>query len=95
MIRSALHRLARTQNKHAPVSSSLSSLSSLSPALRTPHTHTQRCMSSAVGGVEYDWQDSLNIEDQLTDEERMIRDTARSYAQDHLQPRIIDSTRNR
>ena len=33
------------------------------------------------------------IEDLLTDEERLIRDTARQYAQDKLQPRIRDWNR--
>src|SRR5712691_5994440 len=32
------------------------------------------------------WDDPFLIENQLTDEERMIRDTANAYAQDKLQP---------
>ena len=39
------------------------------------------------------WQDPLLIEDLLTDDERMIRDTARAYAQEKLQPRIIEAYR--
>jgi glutaryl-CoA dehydrogenase len=35
----------------------------------------------------FTWDDPLHLEDQLSDEERMIRDTARAYAQDRLQPR--------
>jgi len=38
-----------------------------------------------------DWADPLLIEDLLTEEERLIRDTARSYAQQQLQPRVIDA----
>jgi len=34
------------------------------------------------------------LEDQLTEEERMIRDAARAYAQDKLQPRIIQAYAN-
>ncbi len=39
--------------------------------------------------TSFDWVDPLLLEDQLTDEERMIRDTARAYATEKLQPRII------
>ena len=35
------------------------------------------------------WDDPFLLEDQLSEEERMIRDTARAYAQDQLQPRVI------
>ncbi|MDH2325883.1 acyl-CoA dehydrogenase [Cereibacter sp. SYSU M97828] len=37
----------------------------------------------------FDWEDPFRLEDQLTEEERMLRDAARSYAQDKLQPRVI------
>jgi glutaryl-CoA dehydrogenase len=39
--------------------------------------------------TSFDWVDPLLLEDQLSDEERMIRDTARAYATEKLQPRII------
>jgi glutaryl-CoA dehydrogenase len=39
------------------------------------------------------WDDPLLIDDQLTDEERAIRDMAHGYAQDRLQPRIIEAFR--
>lgn len=41
----------------------------------------------------FDWQDPLSIETQLSDEERMIRDAARGYAQDKLMPRVISANR--
>ncbi len=41
----------------------------------------------------FDWQDPLLLESQLTDEERMIRDAARGYAQDKLMPRVIQANR--
>src|ERR1700726_3310938 len=37
------------------------------------------------------WDDPLRFDDQLTEDERLIRDTARSYAQDKLLPRVIDA----
>jgi len=40
------------------------------------------------------WDDPLRLEDQLTDDERMLRDAARAYAQDKLQPRAIAASRN-
>jgi glutaryl-CoA dehydrogenase len=36
----------------------------------------------------FNWKDPLDLESQLTEEERMIRDTARAFAQDKLQPRV-------
>jgi glutaryl-CoA dehydrogenase len=38
--------------------------------------------------IEFNWEDPLNLESWLTDEERMIRDSARAFAQDKLAPRI-------
>ncbi len=39
----------------------------------------------------FDWADPFLLDDQLEDDERMIRDSARAYAQDRLAPRIIDA----
>jgi glutaryl-CoA dehydrogenase len=39
----------------------------------------------------FDWMDALRLDDLLTEEERMLRDGARAFAQDRLQPRIIDA----
>ncbi|OYY76019.1 MAG: acyl-CoA dehydrogenase [Sphingomonas sp. 28-62-20] len=39
----------------------------------------------------FDWADPFNLDDQLDEDERMIRDTAAAYAQDKLAPRIIDA----
>ena len=36
----------------------------------------------------FDWQDPFALDAQLTDEERMVRDVARGYAQDKLLPRV-------
>lgn len=41
----------------------------------------------------FQWDDPFLLEDQLSEEERMIRDTARDYAQDRLQSRVIDAYR--
>ena len=41
--------------------------------------------------ARFDWADPFFLDDQLEDDERMIRDTARAYAQDKLAPRIVDA----
>ncbi|APG62265.1 acyl-CoA dehydrogenase [Sphingorhabdus lutea] len=41
----------------------------------------------------FDWSDPFFINDQLTDDERMIRDTAHDFAQSELQPRVIAAYR--
>jgi glutaryl-CoA dehydrogenase len=41
----------------------------------------------------FHWDDPFLLNDQLTDEERMIRDTARKYCQDKLMPRILEANR--
>jgi glutaryl-CoA dehydrogenase len=38
--------------------------------------------------VNFQWDDPFMLDEQLTEDERMIRDTARAYAQDKLMPRI-------
>lgn len=42
----------------------------------------------------FDWQDAFSLNDQLSDEERMIRDTAHAYAQDKLGSRAQMANRN-
>jgi glutaryl-CoA dehydrogenase len=44
-----------------------------------------------AGMTAFDWADPFLLDDQLEDDERMIRDSARAYAQDKLAPRIIDA----
>jgi glutaryl-CoA dehydrogenase len=41
----------------------------------------------------FNWEDPLDLESQLTEEERMIRDSVRAYAQDKLMPRVLKSFR--
>ncbi|HET6925516.1 MAG TPA: acyl-CoA dehydrogenase [Hyphomicrobiaceae bacterium] len=39
----------------------------------------------------FNWEDPFLLEDQLTEDERAIRTTARAYAQDKLAPRVIEA----
>ncbi|AZL57611.1 acyl-CoA dehydrogenase [Tabrizicola piscis] len=41
----------------------------------------------------FDWEDPFRLDDQLTEEERMLRDAARAYAQEKLQPRVVAAYR--
>ena len=42
---------------------------------------------------EFRWDDPFLLEDQLTEEERMVRDSARAYCQEKLLPRVLEATR--
>ena len=52
-------------------------------------------MASAAGSklAKFDWQDPLNLNSVLTEDERAVRDTARDYCQSTLMPRIIEANR--
>jgi len=41
----------------------------------------------------FDWEDAFRLDDQLSEEERMLRDAARAYATERLQPRVIAACR--
>ena len=43
---------------------------------------------------DFNWEDPLDLESWLTEEERMIRDSARAFAQDKLQPRVLSAFRD-
>jgi glutaryl-CoA dehydrogenase len=47
-------------------------------------------MAEAARGT-FDWEDVFALDAQLSDEERIVRDTARGYAQDRLQPRVTEA----
>jgi glutaryl-CoA dehydrogenase len=44
--------------------------------------------------ARFQWDDPLLLEDQLTEEERMVRDAARAYCQEQLMPRILEANRH-
>jgi glutaryl-CoA dehydrogenase len=44
--------------------------------------------------LPFDWADPFDLNHQLTDEERMVRDTAGAYARDNLQPRVTEAYLN-
>ena len=44
--------------------------------------------------TNFNWQDSMFLEDQLSGEEKLVRDTAHDYCQEHLAPRVLMANRN-
>jgi glutaryl-CoA dehydrogenase len=44
--------------------------------------------------LPFDWADPFDLDSQLTDEERLVRDTAEAYAQEKLQPRVTEAYLN-
>jgi len=51
-------------------------------------------MATTKAEARFTWNDPLLLEHQLTDEERMVRDTARAYCQDKLAPRVLEMFRH-
>mmetsp|Transcript_10055 Transcript_10055/g.16469 ORF Transcript_10055/g.16469 Transcript_10055/m.16469 type:complete len:401 (-) Transcript_10055:168-1370(-) len=49
---------------------------------------------SSKGYVGYTWEDPLNLESCLSEEERMVKESARAYAQGELMPRVLEANRN-
>ncbi len=47
----------------------------------------------AKPAIDFNWEDPLDLEGELSEDERMVRDTARGYAQDKLMPRILSAYR--
>jgi glutaryl-CoA dehydrogenase len=51
----------------------------------------RRIMADAA---QFHWEDPLLLDQQLTEDERMVRDAAAAYAQDRLQPRVLEAFRH-
>jgi glutaryl-CoA dehydrogenase len=47
----------------------------------------------SISDAAFDWQDPLDLESELSEDERMVRDTARAYAQEKLMPRVLTAYR--
>jgi len=48
----------------------------------------------ATPAARFNWSDPLLLDSQLTEEERMVRDTARQYCQEKLAPRVLEMFRH-
>ncbi|NQD38916.1 acyl-CoA dehydrogenase [Permianibacter sp. IMCC34836] len=47
-----------------------------------------------ASAVLANWDDLLLLDDQLTEEERLVRDSARAYCQERLMPRVLEANRH-
>src|SRR5271165_6703289 len=57
-------------------------------------TDKRETHGAQIKDAAFKWDDPLNLESELTEEERMVRDTARDYAQEKLFPRVIAANRD-
>ena len=57
-------------------------------------TQKSQPKSAQIKDAAFKWDDPLDLEGELTEEERMVRDTARDYAQEKLFPRVIAANRD-
>jgi glutaryl-CoA dehydrogenase len=76
------------------------------PAARAADSKEETMPAARSGGAQsashgkpaekprFAWEDPLLVEDQLSEEERMLRDAARAYAQERLMPRILEANRH-
>ena len=58
------------------------------------HDHPKLRAKDAPDLGGFDWADPLRLNDQLSEDERMIADSARAYADEKLAPRVIDAFAN-
>ena len=54
---------------------------------------TAAALHTPVAKPVFQWEDPLLLDDQLSEDERMVRDAARAYCQERLMPRILDANR--
>ena len=47
--------------------------------------------SDPTGGGTFAWEDPFLLREQLSEDEILIMETARAYAQDKLQPRVLEA----
>ncbi|MBT4630008.1 MAG: acyl-CoA dehydrogenase, partial [Deltaproteobacteria bacterium] len=51
-------------------------------------------MTKSNTRTTFDWADPMFFNEQLTEEERLIQDTARDFSQEKLMPRVLEANRN-
>ena len=49
---------------------------------------------SGMNRYSFDWQDPLLLEQLLTDEERLVKESVQRYCRDSLMPRILEANRH-
>jgi glutaryl-CoA dehydrogenase len=63
---------------------------------KPPHAYHQSLSLNEIYIMKaaFQWDDAFRLDDQLSDDERAVRDAARQYCQDRLQPRILMAARH-
>jgi glutaryl-CoA dehydrogenase len=78
-------------------------LAACSPCLaRQKHSRKENAMSTAPAATSatsssmaaFDWSDPFRLTDQLTEDERLIYETAQSFAEESLRPRVVAAYQN-
>src|SRR5262249_26897353 len=66
------------------------------PRSPSPMSQAAATISPRQGATraEFKWEDPLLLEEELSEEERMVRDTARQYCQENLMPRVLQAHRH-
>jgi glutaryl-CoA dehydrogenase len=64
------------------------------PSIHTGPVSSHTDVSPSKRKIQFNWADPFLLDQQLTDEERMIRDSARAYCQDRLAPRVLEMFRH-
>src|SRR5690606_922156 len=64
------------------------------PPARSRQTQTEEREMATGKKASFDWADPLRLDDQLTEDERMVREAAREYCQGKLAPRVLEAFRN-
>jgi glutaryl-CoA dehydrogenase len=57
-------------------------------------TEKREPKGAQIKDAAFKWDDPLDLEGELTEDERMVRDTARDYAQEKLFPRVLAANRD-
>ena len=60
----------------------------------TPATRPAAAGSAPAVEASFDWADPLLLDSELSEDERMVRDSARAYCQEKLLPRVIEANRH-
>jgi glutaryl-CoA dehydrogenase len=56
-------------------------------------TRSTKTSSTAMAEARFDWADPLLLDEELSEDERMVRDSARAYCQAKLLPRVLEANR--
>jgi glutaryl-CoA dehydrogenase len=65
----------------------------LGEALMSQAAESRTDKPAMLKDKDFQWEDPLWLEGELSEEERMVRETAKGFAQDYLMPRVIEAYR--